>query len=481
MLDAFIRIHLNSIVNQGISNVIADIGQTSRQLLTLLDTTYDGVITIDEDAVVSAFNPASERMFGINANLAVGSSLSNFFSKDILTTILDQADTFLRINRGCDSRPTRLKDVQATRTSGQEFAVEVNVFHTRIGDEVYSTLVVHDVTDRVQSIKDLQDTVVQYETLTKLAPVGILKLNREWTCEYANDLWCELSSLSTSDTLGSGWVDALHDDDRTQTLIDMHAALKSRETFNQVVRLTRNDEQPRYVSINATCLLDELNLQTGALVVVTDITDQHLAESRLKQLAHQDALTGLPNRKSFLRHLSRCVETRRPNNVVALLQIGLDGFKAINDTWGQTTGDELLQQVADRILVTVTEDDVVSRISGDHFSVVLSGHADVIDANQVAHNLVIALKEPFLLKVDEAFITASIGMSIITDTSAENEDDASTLIKQADVALHRAKASGRSRHVFFTPELDQSQKDKSALLTELSIDMISSCIISRKY
>ncbi len=117
--------------------------------------------------------------------------------------------------------------------------------------------------------------------------------------------------------------------------------------------------------------------------------------------------------------------------------------------------------------MTVAEDDVVSRISGDHFSVVLSGHADVIDANQVAHNLVIALKEPFLLKVDEAFITASIGMSIITDTSAENEDDASTLIKQADVALHRAKASGRSRHVFFTPELDQSQKDKSALLTSL--------------
>jgi len=151
---------------------------------------------------------------------------------------------------------------------------------------------------------------------------------------------------------------------------------------------------------------------------------------------------------------------------VALLQVGLDGFKAVNDTWGHATGDELLQQVADRILVTVRRNDVVSRLSGDQFSVVLCGHADKVNATQVANDIVNAIKEPFLLEVEEVFITASIGMSIVTD-STSGGDDASTLVKQADVALHRAKVSGRSRHVFFTDKLDKSQREKSALLTSL--------------
>jgi PAS domain S-box-containing protein len=123
MLDAFIRIHLNSIVNQGVNNVITEIGQTSRQLMTLLDTTFDGVITIDEYAIITAFNPASERMFGINSDVAMGSSFNNFIPSDVITNVLDQAERFLGAKRGNDTRPMRLKDIQAIRASGQEFAV----------------------------------------------------------------------------------------------------------------------------------------------------------------------------------------------------------------------------------------------------------------------------------------------------------------------------------------------------------------------
>ena len=147
MLDAFIRIHLNSIVNQGLNNVIADIGQTSRQLATLLDTTFDGVVTLDEFATVTAFNPASERLFGLSADVALGSSFNTFLPSDVLTNILDQADIFSSTNQSSETRPLRLKDVQACRASGQEFPVEIAVFHTRVGRDVYSTLVIHDVTD----------------------------------------------------------------------------------------------------------------------------------------------------------------------------------------------------------------------------------------------------------------------------------------------------------------------------------------------
>ncbi len=467
MLDAFIRIHLNSIVNQGISDVITDIGHTSRQLVTLLDTTFDGVITIDEFMVVSAFNPASERMFGISADAAIGSSFNTFLPPDVLTNVLDQAEIFLGSQSGSETRPLRIKDVQATRASGQEFAVEIAVFHTRIANAVYSTLVIHDVTDRVQSIRDLQDTVVQYETLTRLAPVGILKLNREWTCDYANQLWCDLCGHTLEQTLGSGWADAFHEDDKSQTLLDMHNALNKREAYSSIVRLNVTTGDVRYVSVNATSLMDELDQNTGCLLVVNDITDQQLAERRLKQIAHEDELTGLPNRASFLRHLNRSLQTRRPLAVVALLFIGLDGFKAINDTWGPSAGDELLQQVATRLSLAIRDEDTVSRLNGDQFTVVLNTLNTEQDASRVAQTLLDALKEPFLLSVDEITISASIGISTISDAEPSTEEHANTLIKQADVALYRAKSSGRSRHVCYTPKLDQTQNDKSALLTSL--------------
>ena len=467
MLDAFIRIHLNSIVNQGVNNVIADIGQTSRQLATLLDTTFDGVVTLDEFATVTSFNPASERLFGLSADVALGSSFNTFLPSDVLTNILDQADIFGSTNQGSETRPLRLKDVQACRASGQEFPVEIAVFHTRVGRDVYSTLVIHDVTDRVESIRELQDTVVQYETLKRLAPVGILKLNRDWTCDYANAAWCDLCGHSMAQTLGSGWVDAFHEDDRSQTLLDMHNTLRKRETYNSIVRLNLSRNEVRYVSVNATTLMDELDLNTGCLMVINDITDQHLAERRLKQIAHEDELTGLPNRSSFLKHLNRCVETRRPDSIVSLLFIGLDGFKAVNDTWGHTAGDELLQQVASRLRQVVRDEDSVSRLSGDQFAVVLNTLTDTTEAHLVAQNLISTLKDPFLLTMDEITISASIGIANLSRSTPSMEEDANALIKQADVALYRAKSSGRSRHVVYTPKLDQGQKDKSALLTSL--------------
>jgi len=473
MLDAFIRIHLNNIVNQGINNVITDIGQTSRQLVTLLDTTFDGVVTIDEYAVVTAFNPASERMFGISSDAVMGSSFNNFLPSDVITTVLDQAERFLGSQRGNDTRPMRLKDIQAIRASGQEFAVEMAVFHTRIGEEVYTTLVIHDITDRVQSIGDLQDTVAQYETLCKIAPVGVVKLNREWTCEFANELWCTLSGLTVEQTLGCGWVDAFYEQERAQTLKDIHTALKKGETYRSTVRLNSDESQPLFVSVNATSLVDELGLQTGCLIVITDITEQQVAENRLRQLSHKDQLTGLDNRESFLRHLNRSVDTRLPNDVVALLIVGLDGFKSINDSWGHTAGDELLQQVAQRIQHTVRDQDSVARFGGDQFTVLLTSLEHVRDAQRVASSIVNALKDPFQLRVEEVILSTSIGIATLegpTHVVGEPEadtDDANTLMKQADVALLRAKSSGRSRHVLFSPELDQAQKDKSALLTSL--------------
>ena len=467
MLDAFIRVHLNSIVNRGINNVIADIGQTSRQLVTLLDATFDGVMTIDEHARVTAFNPACEKMFGVAASRALGSSASVFLPATVMQQIREHAADYHHTLRVHDARPLNLTNIQASNTDGQYFAVEMAVFHTRIDEHLFTTLIVNDISDRIHSARELQNTVVQYKTLTKLAPVGIIKLDEEWTCDYANDMWCQLSGQSLEKNEGSGWIEALHEDDRAQTLMDMRNALNRGDTYRGVSKLLSQNDQPIWVSISATGLINSLKLLTGGLVVVMDITEQYIAEKRLQQIAHHDALTGLPNRNSFLEHLALSLEQRKPLGVIALLFIDLDGFKAVNDTLGHDAGDELLQQVAYRIRQTVRDDDTVARLGGDEFTVTLCSLEHYQGASIVADSIVHALKQPFLLQMEEVYVSASIGISLATGDQKTLDIDASTLIKQADVALYRAKLSGRSRHVFFTAELDQAQRDRSVLITSL--------------
>jgi PAS domain S-box-containing protein len=326
MLDAFMRVHINSIVNRGINNVIADIGQSSRQLLTLLDATFNGILSIDGHAKIIAFNPSCEKMFGVETSRALGSSVSVFLPTSVLDTIRQRSAAHHHSTRSLETRPFIVRNVMASKADGRTFAVELAFFHTTIKEDIHTTIVLNDISDRIQSARELQDAAVQYKTLTKLAPVGIVKLNQEWMCDYANDMWCRLTGQSQDQNAGSGWIDALHIDERAQTLVDMRNALIEGRTYRQVVRLDPADGKPMWVSMNATGLLNALKMLTGSLIVIMDITEQHLAEKRLTQIAHHDALTGLPNRTRFLEQLHESLEARRPHGVLALLFIDLDGF-----------------------------------------------------------------------------------------------------------------------------------------------------------
>lgn len=467
MLDAFIRVHITSIVNQGINKVMADVGQTSQQLTTLLNASFNGVMTIDEQLKVLAFNPACEQMFGVETRRALGTSVSLFLPVDVLESLQKQVASYLNTLGSHDSAPFRIDNVQALRADGQPFSIELSVCYARIKDSVFTTLIINDISDRIQSAHELQTTVQQYKTLTKLAPVGVVKLNEEWMCEFANDMWCRLGGLSLQQNLKSGWIDAIHASDRALVLMDMRNTLIEGNVYHNEVQLVSADGNDVWVSMNATGMLDSMNTLTGSLVVIMDITERYLAERQLKKIAHHDALTGLPNRSSFLDHLHNCLEHRKPHGIIALLFIDLDGFKAINDTFGHDAGDELLQQVARRIKETVRDEDSVARLGGDEFTVTLNTLQNSQDASIVADAIVGTLKQPFLLQMEEVHISASIGISLATGLQATGTTDGSSLIKQADVALYRAKLSGRSRHVFFTPELDRAQRDRSVLITSL--------------
>ncbi|MDZ3835829.1 MAG: EAL domain-containing protein [Rhodospirillales bacterium] len=189
----------------------------------------------------------------------------------------------------------------------------------------------------------------------------------------------------------------------------------------------------------------------ASLWTIADVTLRKIYEDRLHHQANFDPVTHLPNRWLALDRLVHAIVTgRRRFRKVGVLFIDIDDFKAINDTFGHATGDRFLRQLGERIRLCVREEDTVARIGGDEFTVVLPDLRSVADAELVARKILEAVAAPFSLDGREAFVGASIGITI----SPEDGVDAETLLGNADAAMYKAKSSGRNQLRFFTPELN---------------------------
>ena len=188
------------------------------------------------------------------------------------------------------------------------------------------------------------------------------------------------------------------------------------------------------------------------------------SEEQIRYRANYDSLTQLPNRANFSELLNEAItRDRRIRGLTALLFIDLDRFKTINDTLGHDYGDELIKQVAVRIKQATRETDVVSRLGGDEFTVMLTNVSDEIHASIIAKDILARLSKPFLLEGHEVFSSASIGITL----SPIDGQDVNTLLKNADMAMYEAKDQGRNTFRFFTSEMT----DRARQFLEVDKDM----------
>ena len=182
--------------------------------------------------------------------------------------------------------------------------------------------------------------------------------------------------------------------------------------------------------------------------VVTDITSRKEAEIGMRRLAHSDPLTELANRLQLAERIDGAVGALHSDSAgIALLLLDLDGFKAVNDSFGHAVGDELLKMVARRLRASVRPTDVAARLGGDEFAVLLE-RVGYGQAEAAAHRVLQALNDPFVLSRSTVAISASIGLVHATDSRASQD-----LLRDADVAMYRAKAEGKNRIVGFEPSM----------------------------
>lgn len=203
---------------------------------------------------------------------------------------------------------------------------------------------------------------------------------------------------------------------------------------------------------------------THYLAVEEDVTARKQAEERLTYLAHYDGLTNLPNRVLFCDRLKQAmIEATERKRLVALLFLDLDGFKAINDSLGHEFGDRLLKEVAASLTKCVRRGDTVARMGGDEFTIILADIAHVEDATVVARKIVRAFSRPFSVDDKELLVTASIGITLYPF----DDDNVDALIKNADVAMYRAKELGRNNYQFYTSEMNRQAMERLAFETSL--------------
>jgi diguanylate cyclase (GGDEF)-like protein len=262
------------------------------------------------------------------------------------------------------------------------------------------------------------------------------------------------------DDLTAAWNDSVHPDDRE--LYRQAAGVTVGEMLSLEYRMVGRDGVTRWV-------LDQMWLrettEDGLRIVdgvVTDISSRKEAELGMRRLAHSDPLTGLSNRLDLSDRIDSALSEVAPASPgIALLLLDLDGFKAVNDSFGHALGDELLMMVARRLRGSLRPSDVAARLGGDEFAILLR-NVDQSHALSAAQRVLAALNKPFALSRSTVAITASIGL-----VHAADARDSQDLMRDADVAMYRAKADGRNRVVRFERAMQARVVRQLKLETEL--------------
>jgi diguanylate cyclase (GGDEF)-like protein/PAS domain S-box-containing protein len=262
------------------------------------------------------------------------------------------------------------------------------------------------------------------------------------------------------------WLGRVHPDDRAALTQALEAHLSgASHHFEHEHRIQHRDGSYRWMLARGMAVRDSQGRATRVVGSQTDVTDRKKAEQRLQHDALHDALTGLPNRVLFLDRLDQAIrraQRAHPAAAAAVLFLDLDRFKLVNDSLGHQVGDQLLIAVARRLESAVRPPDTVARLGGDEFTILLDGVSDVHEASLVAERVHQTLRTAFDIDERELFIDASIGIAL-----ADPGTSPDTVLRDADVAMYRAKADGKGRHAVFDGRMHEQVMRRLDMETEL--------------
>ncbi|MGE5467947.1 MAG: EAL domain-containing protein [Ignavibacteria bacterium] len=417
--------------------------ESRSQMEALLQALPDPVWVKDRDGVFVTCNRAFERMLGATAAEIVGKTDHDFLSAEL-------ADFFRQKDREAmaDTQP-RVNEEWLTH-AGSRQQVLLETIKTSLSGPAGTPIGVLGIARDITERKRVEEHLHLMSRVFSNSGEAIVITDAENRVLAVNRQFTNLTGYGPEEVVGKDPRILSAGNTPPETYQEMWAALAKNDYWQGELwdRRKTGEAYPKRLAISVVRDADGNVL--NYIGSFEDITDQKAAEDRIRFLAHHDALTGLPNRLSLNERLEQSMAfARRFQQSLAIMLIDLDNFKSINDTLGHSAGDQLLVQVAQRLLGAVRGSDIVARLGGDEFVLVLTGIEGDAYATEIAGKLVGRVSEPYAIDGKEVRTSPSVGICFYPRDAIETSD----LIKNADIAMYHAKASGRSNFQFFAEEM----------------------------
>ncbi len=307
---------------------------------------------------------------------------------------------------------------------------------------------------------------LRFKTMFEEAPMGMALIDgASGEFHDVNQQFATLAGRPVEALKKSRWSALAHADD-VAACEALMAQLRAGQLpgFKSGCRLLRPDGSIVWIDMSVAAVENEAKGPPYHLCMIEDVTEKKKSETLIWQQANFDSLTQLPNRRMFHDRLEYAIlKSRRAGQRTAILFIDLDHFKEVNDTLGHHQGDILLVDAARRIQGCVRESDTVARLGGDEFVVIVSELDETGRVDLIAQNILNMLQAPFQLGEEQAFVSASMGITVYPDDAR----DIDNLLKNADQAMYAAKGSGRNRFSYFTPALQVAAINRMRLTNDL--------------
>ncbi len=455
--------------DQARATTMRELEESEARLRAIVDTANDAIITMDGKGIIRDFNKAAERLFGYGAAEAIGRSVGILMPSPLREEHDGHVERYLRTGVGKIIGVGR--EVTGQRRDGTRFPLHLSVSRVPMAQPLF-TGVLHDLTAikhvenqlrlhqerleelvaaRVQELTLANEKLLLFAGIFETTIEGILITDAHGIIQQVNPAFTAITGYSAEEVIGRNprmQKSNRHSPEFYQAM--WRSLLEEGQWQGEIWNRRKNGESfPEWLSINS--IKDQQGRTTAYVAVFYDMTTVKQGEARLEFQAYHDALTGLPNRQLFNDRLERLITNcQREESMLAVMFLDLDKFKDINDTLGHDIGDLLLQEVANCLQECARDADTVARLGGDEFTVLLPGIKNGIeDAVVLAKRIINRLAQPFLLKGFEVLTSTSIGITVFPGDG----EDATTLIKNADIAMYQAKSQGRNRFEYFKGEM----------------------------
>jgi len=427
-------------------------------LETIMRSLPDALVVADDHARIRDINPRAAQLFGYSLDEAEGEPVDGLLAEPYARQLRERWKSF--VADGTGSLISTGREVLGRRKDGSVVPIELSVAQLERDGERRFVVVLHDISARKKALARLDVA----EKVLECTMEGVMVTDRRGIMLWVNQGFCRISGYSREEVLGQN-AGLLKSGRQDQDFYNaMWAQIREKGEWEGEIWNRRKDGHayPEWLTIKA--ITDPSGQVTRYVGVFSDISRHKAAEETIRTLTYFDAVTQLPNRHLFMDRLSQALERApRVDRKLAMVMIGLDRFKQINETLGHQTGDQLLRAVAERLAHCLRGHDTVARLRGDTFCCLLTDLTQDLDAHLVISRLLESFTPSFEINGHELYVTAKVGISVFPVDGYDPDD----LVLKAEMAMTRSKEVADNPYQFYTPEMHANSVERLKLETEL--------------